>query len=450
MRISPRLISEAVPGRWIGAPRSAAAQLALDTRHFTPGDAFLALVGARFDAHRFAHEVADEAAWLVGEEARARAAGWDALDAPQYRVRVDTLEALGEIARAARRRINGCVVAITGSVGKTTTKSMLTAMLRAAVGRVHATVGNENNLVGVPKTVLAAPEDVRVLVLELGTNQPGEIARLSAIAMPDVAVITAIAPAHLAGLGSLEGVAREKAALLQACKEGVAVVAPEARPVLARYAPAALSIREAPVPAVVPTEEGWALSLHGRVVALPLALPFAGWAKAAALSVAAARAVLDRLGMSVSDEKLVAGLASWRPEAGRMHPYRLRGGLLIDDSYNANPASMEAALAFLRTMPAPRLAVLGEMAELGEEAARFHEGLSLVGIERVVLVGELFASRRDEPGVDWFAELDEEALARIEALAPGFRTILVKGSRAARMERVVARLREALGAAHAV
>lgn len=426
---------EAVATEVRGALPAAVPGLDVDSRTLPAGWAFLALRGARHDGHAFARAVAERAAVLVGEPEGGARHGWAALAVPQALVPASE-EALLALAAAARRRWGGLVAFVTGSVGKTTTKEMLAALLRAHGVAVHATRGNRNNLIGLPLSILEAPDAARVLVLEAGTNAPGEIARLAGAAAPDVVVLTAVAPAHLEGLGSLEGVAREKAAAFAALRPGgEAVVADGARGELARLGLLPEGVR-AP----------WRFARRGDEARfergparLDWTMPLGSDALAgdAALALAAAEAILARLGMALDPARAAGALADWRPVEGRLAPIRTRRGLVVvHDAYNANPASMAAALAALAELPAPRAAVLGEMAELGGAARRAHEALDLAGLERAVLVGPHYRALAHAPNVAWFASLGE-AEGAIRALAREAGSVLVKGSRSAGLERAV-------------
>jgi len=438
MRLSSELLCRATNGEVRGRMPQTVAGIATDSRRFAEGHAFLALVGERFDGHRFAAEIASQAALLIGERERAQRAGWQALATPQLFV-ADTKQALHAIAAAARGLVAGIVVVITGSVGKTTTKEMLAHLLRTLGFRVHANRGNENNLIGLPLALLAAPEDAEVIVLEAGTNAPGEIDALARIARPDLAAITAIAPAHLEGLGSLEGVAREKGALL-------AHLAPNGEAWLGTGVRKRLQEAGVAVPRHFELDQAlrWELvgdrvlfRSEGEQASWRMPLPAEGWAEDAALAIALARRVAARMRRPTSLARCVQALAHWRAPAGRLQSHRTRSGLcVIDDSYNANPRSLAAALSLLRRMPAPRMAVLGEMAELGGHAERLHAAVDLAGIEHVALIGKAWRDHPDR-NAERFASL-EAAEEWLRQRAKEVKTVLVKGSRAAQMERAVA------------
>ncbi len=430
-----RAVLEQVAAKVRGALPAHVPGLDVDSRTLPKGWAFLALRGARHDGHAFARAVANQARVLVGEEEGAQRHRWHELSVPQVLV-PDSAAALQELARLVRRRWDGLVVFITGSVGKTTTKELLAALLAAHDVPVHATRGNRNNLIGLPLTILEAPDRARVLVLEAGTNARGEIARLTEIAAPDFVVLTAIAPAHLAGLGSLQGVAREKASAFRYLRAGGEIV-------LAEQAQAALA-RLGLLPSCV--HGPWSVQRKGTKAQLVRGeaqihwtMPLAADALAAdaALALAAAERVLARLGARLDPARAAHALAAWRPLEGRLAPIRTkRGVLIVHDAYNANPASMAAALAALRELPSPRAAVLGEMAELGEAAKKAHQALDLSGLAEVVLIGGLYRELAAATGASWFTKLDE-AEGAIRALAHKAKSVLVKGSRAAGMERAV-------------
>ena len=440
----------ATGGRTGGAWR--ADGVAIDTRQLAPGDLFVALPGSVTDGHAFldAAFAGGAAAALVRRRDR---------DDPRHLVVDDPLAALQALGRAARRRTGAGIAAVTGSVGKTGTKELLRAAL-APLGAVHASAASHNNAIGVPLSLARMPAASAAAVFELGMNHAGEIRSLVDLVRPDVAVVTRIAPAHLEHFGSLDRIAEAKAEIFAGLRPGGTAVLPASTPgaaVLRRAAAAAGAARivtfgtgadaDARLLAVRPTAAGLTFRwrLGGTVHRCRLRLSGAHWA----LNAVAAGCAADALG--VAPPAAGARMAAVEPLAGRgrRHAVRLADGdaWVIDDSYNASPASMCAALAALRNMPGPgrRLAVLGEMKELGRASAELHAGLAaaLEGVDRVWCVGpEMAALHRELPGAtagDLLADADAAAERAAAELRAGD-ILLVKGSRANALETVVARV----------
>ncbi|MCB2262243.1 MAG: UDP-N-acetylmuramoyl-tripeptide--D-alanyl-D-alanine ligase [Candidatus Thiosymbion ectosymbiont of Robbea hypermnestra] len=417
-----------------------------DSRGSCAGQLFVALRGERFDAHGFVAQ-----AWRKGAAAALVDHRVD-LGIPQLVVE-DTRLALGRLAAAWRGRIGGRVVAVTGSNGKTTCKEMIAAVL-GRVGSVHATGGNLNNDIGMPLTLLAA-RDQDFLVLEMGANHPGEIAWLTEIARPEIAVITNAGHAHLEGFGSLEGVARAKGEIVRDLPADGACILPSDSPwlplwrdlaagrrVLTCGLDAAAEIRaEAAGIREVWDEDGFRTDFAVRTRDSELALTLGLAGRHNIRNALMAVAVANVLGVEPADIR--AGLAGLRPMPGRLYPRRGPGGSrLIDDSYNANPDSVQAAIEVLVGLPGRRRwLVLGDLAELGPEAEELHYGLGktarAAGIDQLCTVGTLSALTAEifGPGGEHFrdqASLSDQLRAR---LGPDD-LVLVKGSRHAAMERV--------------
>ncbi len=348
--------------------------MGIDSRQDLNGRLFVALPGERHDGHDFAASARDQgAAALMVQRPLA-------IDLPQWQVE-DTRLALGQLAAAHRDRFAGRVVALTGSNGKTTTKEMIAAIL-GQVGRVRATRGNLNNDIGLPLTLLEAGEE-DFLVLEMGANHPGEIAYLTGIARPEVAAITNAGRAHLEGFGSLAGVARAKGEIVAGLRQDGIFIFPADSPWTGLWrelagartcltcGPAGAADLSVDLTAVETRwdEAGFRTSFQvtatGQVLDLELALAGTHNVRNALVAVAMAHA------LGIAPEAIAAGLAAMRPVPGRLFPRRVPGGArLIDDSYNANPDSVEAAIAVLMSLPGRHLLVLGDLGELGPEAAR--------------------------------------------------------------------------------
>jgi UDP-N-acetylmuramoyl-tripeptide--D-alanyl-D-alanine ligase len=370
----------------------------VDSRRVAPGDLFVAVGGGD----------------VYLEDARERGAA--ATLVPE-----DAFAALAAIGGAVRARSTARVVAVTGSVGKTSTKDILTALLRPRVRLVAAEAGF-NNEIGLPLTLCRLEPDTEIVVTEMGMRGAGQIGALAAVARPDVGVITAIAPVHLELLGTIENVARAKAELLDALPAyGVGVI-PDGAPELEPFVPAGLDVRR-----VVPPE----VDVRGgrtRVRARGREVVFDFTARHQARNAAFALTVCDVLGVPPPEGVVEVAFSRWRSQESELPG----GGLLINDAWNANPVAMRAALDHLLDRAAGRrtLAVLGEMAELGESALRFHADLDTRGVDVVIGVGEL--ARAYEPDA-WVASAADAVEVVRELVQPGD-VVLVKGSRAVGLE----------------
>lgn len=445
-----------------GAPTATTRGVETDTRAVAPGDLFVALRGERHDAHTLLDDaVAAGAAGLVVD--RDVSVGGDS-----FVVRVgDTLRALGDLGHAHRARLSAKVVAITGSVGKTTTKDLCAAVLGALGERVHRTEGNLNNLVGLPRTLLAAPDDATVIVAEIGMNVPGEIARLTEIAAPDVGVVTSVSEVHTEGVGSLAGVAKEKGALLLGLSRDATAIATIDDEILAPYlasSPAGRKLtfgRGGAATVRVASREAkptgstvrFVSQLDGRSDERTVALRLVG--EGAAKNAAAALALALVLRGPDALDAATAALETLRAPAGRMDlTTGAFGILLLDDTYNASPRAMENALeaaADLARGSGGRLVVvLGDMLELGaletELHARVGETVARLGASFFVACGaRMRAAAEDarELGADLVLEIDDavDAIEPVRTFVREHDVVLVKGSRGMRMERVVAALR---------
>jgi UDP-N-acetylmuramoyl-tripeptide--D-alanyl-D-alanine ligase len=366
----------------------------IDSRRVEPGDLFVAVRGG--------------VAYL--DDARAHGAA--ATLVPD-----DDFAALAAIGRAARARIGARVVAITGSVGKTSTKDILAALLRASGINVVAAEDGYNNELGLPLTLCRAEPDTGVVVTEMGMRGLGQIRALAEIAQPHVGVITSIAPVHLELLGSIENIARAKAELLEHVE--IAVLPADA-PLLEPFIPAGLDVRRFETPSIE--------IRGGHSIVDGLELTFA--ARHQALNAAAALATLDALGIARPNGPVPVEFSRWRSQETELSA----GGLLINDAWNANPVAMRAALAHLQDRAAGRrtVAILGDMAELGADAARFHEEIAheLGSVDVVIGVGDLARGYAPSAWAPTAAEAVE--LAR-KLVRPGD-AVLVKGSRSVGLE----------------
>ena len=431
---------------------SSFASVGTDTRTLEEGALFVALHGENFDGHDF---LADAA----GKGARAAVVDRVPDDAPPlryYRV-PDTLMALGRLGRYHRRELAVRVAAITGTNGKTTTKEMARAVLATRYA-THATAGNLNNLIGTPLTLLAAREEAEALVVEIGTNAPGEIARLAELVEPEVGLITGVAAGHLEGFGTVEGVLREKTTLLSRLPaEGVAIVADEPRSLPQRARSLARRVRVA----------GWTDRADPELRASDLriemdgtvrfrwqgregVLPFGGAAHVRNALLALALG----LEWGVDPDQALAALAT-------LSPPKLRGEIrsfgtltVLVDCYNANPASLAAAVETLAHMPrgGGRVAVVGSMLELGSHSRRLHresaELLAGADLDLIVATGEFAEAFRGlgVPGARLIAAEDPmDAVPMLLERLTGDEVVLLKGSRGVALERLLSPLEARFG-----
>ncbi len=426
-----------------------------DTRAVGPGELFVALRGATHDGHRYLAEAARRGAGAVVVE---RAAAEQPLACGVVVVR-ETLAALGDLAAFHRRRRAAQVLAVAGSNGKTTTKEMAAAILRTAFGAaaVLHTHGTQNNLVGLPLTLLRLGETQRVAVLELGMNGPGEVWRLAEIAAPDAGVITCVAPEHLEGVGSLHGAAEAEAELFRRLRpSATAVVNADDPLVVAAAASFPGRVVRFGAGGEVRAErvrdrglEGSAFQLRVGAAATEVRLPVAGRHNVGNALAAAALAALA----GAPIDAMRAALEGFEAPSMRMQVQRLPSGVtVINDAYNANPASMAAALQTLDASPATRrLAVLGEMRELGAETEAAHEELgrtaAAVRLDLLLAIGPYATLVRAGALAAGMAAArivvaDDHAVAgeRLRAICRAGDLVLLKGSRGAALEAVLAHL----------
>jgi UDP-N-acetylmuramoyl-tripeptide--D-alanyl-D-alanine ligase len=458
-RFTPEELAAAAGGRWIGSPPAELAGVSTDTRTLGPGSLFVALRGEKFDAHAFLAEAAAK-----GAAAAVVAEAW-AAGAPEPLPLLavgDTLRALGAIAHHHRRRFRIPVVGVTGSNGKTTTREMIAAIL-ATRGKVLKSEGNLNNEVGVPLTLFGLEASHEAAVIEMGMNHPGEIARLAAMTEPQVGVVTLAAPAHLEGLGTVDAVADAKAELYQGLPAGgIAVANADDARMLKRAQASGRRVvtfsgargRRGDVVVLEVLSQGddglrFVLGIGNREV--PIHIPALVGAHNAA-NAAAAAAVTVSLGCT--DREIARGLAEVRPVGRRLRLEKLPSGVeLVDDCYNANPASMSAALRTLQDLARGggrrALAALGDMLELGSFEAEAHRNLgaeaAAAGLARLAAFGPRSRGTADAAraaGLEVFHTEDMAALVAWakDALRPGD-VLLVKGSRGMKLERLVEALR---------
>jgi UDP-N-acetylmuramoyl-tripeptide--D-alanyl-D-alanine ligase len=429
VRVAAAASAEVVRGASGGPTRAV-----IDSREAGPGDLFVALAGARADGGEFAAGALAAGAWgvLVTPE---RAASLREVDGEgAVLAAADPLGALGALARGWRRALGADVIAVTGSVGKTSTKELIAAM----VGRertVVASRANFNTEIGMPLEILAAPAGTEVLVLEAGMRGFGQIAQLAAICEPDVAVITTIAPVHLEQVGSLEGVARAKAELIEGTRAGGTAVLPAGEPLLEPWLRDDLhTVYFGPGGDVdfAGGEPGGEIVAGGERISLELPFTARHQLVNTLAAVAAARAV----------GVVPHGRVDVHFGAGRGARIALPGGAtVIDDCYNASPLSMRAALDDLAVQDAAgrRIAVLGDMLELGADEAALHREVGAqaarAGVDVLVAVGPRARAMLDAYGGEARAVADAAEAAAIasELVQPGD-LVLVKGSRGVGLE----------------
>jgi len=423
-----------------------------DTRSIVPGDLFVALAGERYDGHDYVPQAIGRgaAAALVSRRVGSER------EIPQVVVK-DTKAALGRLGAAWRARFSLPVLALTGSNGKTTVKEMLASILAAHCGGradVLATEGNLNNDIGLPLTMLKLRDHHRFAVLEMGMNHAGEIAYLSRLASPGVALVNNAHRAHIGILGSLDAIARAKGEIYSGLRPGGIALVNEDEPFAAYWKGLAAGH------SVIGFGTAEAADVHGRfeegqvrfvtpldAFAVTLQVPGEHNARNAIAACAAAFA------LDVPPRAIQAGLAAFAGAKGRLEAKRGLGGAeLLDDTYNANPDSMKAALRVLALASGRRVFVMGDMGELGDGAAALHAEIGAFakgeGIERLLALGPLsrHAVEAFGEGATHFAAV-EALVAEARASAKAGVTMLVKGSRAMRMERVVEKL--AVGESHA-
>jgi UDP-N-acetylmuramoyl-tripeptide--D-alanyl-D-alanine ligase len=413
-----------------------------DSRSIARGDLFVALRGERFDGHAFLEHA--RKAGAVAAMVDTTHTG--AVPLPAVRVE-DTKRALGELARGWRARFAPALAAVTGSNGKTTVKEMLAAILRQHAGEagVLATAGNLNNDIGVPLMLLRLRREHRCCAIELGMNHPGEIGYLAAMTAPTVALVNNAQREHLEFMGSVEEVAAENAGVYDALPpDGVAVVnADDAHAAFFRGRAGTRRVIDFGLGAAA-VSGGYALKGLSSEIRLrtpqgeadaTLAIPGAHNVRNALAAAACA------LAMDIPLAAIAAGLTAFRPYTGRLQvKHAQSGATVIDDSYNANPDSVRAAIDVLATCPGPTALVLGDMGEVGAQGPQFHREVGAYarsrGITRLLALGgaATHAVEAFGDGGQHFPDV-ESLVGALQA-----RTVLVKGSRFMKMERVVAAL----------
>ena len=439
-RLSAALSGELVGARPLGTARIGA--ISTDTRTVKSGDCFVALRGETFDAHDFLNEaVGKGAAAIVIHDAR-RATG---LGIPVFVVH-DTLRALWSLAGFRRRAWGGSgrpIIAVAGSNGKTTTKELVNGALSTTF-EVHATRGNLNNHVGVPLTLLSLADEADLAIIEVGTNHPGEVAALGSLIEPTIAIVTSIAEEHLEGLGDLNGVLREEVSI---CKGALVAVAPASQPEIGvaaqqlagRVVSAGLDAGDVTPTSYAMNDDGFGSLTFGDVT-VKLAIPGIHMLRNAMLAVATAEVC------GVPRETAARGLASVAPLPMRGVWRTLGRATLINDAYNANPASMREAITLLDALKTgrQRVLVIGSMLELGAHSEAYHREIAERALKSsagvVAAVGEFTRAFQQLGNLNGRVVVADTAEALWPQLAPRLApdaVVLLKASRGVKLERLV-------------
>ncbi|NJO16645.1 MAG: UDP-N-acetylmuramoyl-tripeptide--D-alanyl-D-alanine ligase [Thioploca sp.] len=417
-----------------------------DTRNLLPGSLYVALRGNRFDGHDFVIEAQQQGASAVMIERPVACA------LPTLRVN-DTRTALGKLAQLWRQRFNLPMIAITGSNGKTSTKEMLKAIL-SQQGQVLATQGNLNNDIGVPLTLFNLGTEHRYAIIEMGANHPGEIAHLTQLAQPTIATITQCAPAHLEGFKNIQGVAMAKGEIFtQLQKGGTAIINNDDSYAqlwhkLAQYHiinsfalnnPASVTAQSVQL---YPDSSQFTLYTPTGEINIHLPLP----GQHNVMNALAASTCALACGCTLTT--IQQGLQNMQPVAGRLQRYSgIKGITLINDTYNANPGSLAAALSILIQNPPPYWLILGDMNELGPHSAMFHrqagQQARAAGVERLLAIGKMsrYAVASFGEGACHFTH-HHQLIETLHNQVPLGATVLIKGSRGMRMETIVNALQE--------
>ena len=422
-----------------------------DSRSVKSGDLFIALSGKNFDGNKFVSQAKDRGAVAAMVNQNSDIEGNKSLKIPMIIVK-DTLLELGRLATYWRGRFDIPLIAVTGSNGKTTVKEMIASILFQLVGKdsnkVLATTGNLNNDIGVPKMLLQLCKHHRYAVIEMGMNHLGEIAYLTGLAKPTVALITNAGAAHIKGTGSVEAVASAKGEIFEGLDElGIAVInADDLNMQLWHKLAGNRSVIEFGLSKEVKvsgsyqlnlTDTRMELKLPDGAIEIKLRVP----GKHNVYNALAAAAASTAIG--VSKENIASGLELFGGVDGRLQQKKCQhGATMIDDSYNANPESVRAALSVLASAPGKKILVLGDMGELGDSAVDFHECIGeearLIGIDSLFTLGKLSAHcvKKFGSGAQHFKNIEDLIVVVESALASNV-TLLVKGSRFMQMDRIV-------------
>lgn len=417
-----------------------------DSRKVVTGDLFVALSGPHFDGHDYV-QAACEAGAVAAVVSRPVTLPAGAINCSQLQV-MDCLIALGQIARLNRQRFQGKLIALTGSAGKTSTKEMLGGIL-ATVARTRTTQGNLNNEIGVPVTLLSIDAEDAFAVIEMGAAKPGDIAYLCGLSLPDIALVTNVHPAHIEGFGSLQAVAETKGEIYASLgTKGIAIINAdqEYETLWQQQAGTAQQLRfsiggkPADVSAKNIRYGNWSISFELYIKESSTLVTLSVPGRHNLSNAVAAAACAWAAGLSI--DNIRDGLESYRGVAGRLQLKQgINGSRVIDDCYNANPGSVMSAIDVLAGLEGSRILVLGEMAELGDESHRLHLDIARYAvdaeIDEVLVLGSFAEDMAENYPERVKAFRDKETLiARCQQLAARDCTLLIKGSRSAKMEEV--------------
>ena len=454
MNLSLQRMARWLPGsRVCGDPALHIQRVHTDTRSLQAGDLFVALQGERFDAHDFLPQAAASGAVAALAQHGLEAAQLSGIEVP------DSRRALGQLAQAWRAQFDLPLIAVTGSNGKTTVTQMIASILRAGWGDAAlATQGNLNNDIGVPQTLLRLRAHHRCAVVELGMNHPGEIAGLAAMAHATVALVNNAQREHQEFMATVQAVASENGAAISALPANGVAVFPAHDPytplwqslagdrTCMRFAMRASQMGEAHAEVVLQdavwASDHWVVEAHTPAGLLTTQLHIAGRHNVGNALAATACA----LAAGVSLQVIAQGLSTFEPVTGRSRAFGVvcqgRAITGVDDTYNANPDSVRAAIDVLAELPGPHLLVLGDMGEVGAQGPQFHQEVGAYaqasGIEHLLCLGELaaFSAQAYGAGAQHFAHIDAMTTQVVQQL-PHVGSVLVKGSRFMKMERVV-------------
>jgi len=452
--LSAEEIIRAARAEFSGDTKIAFRGISTDSRSIGEGNLFVALTGEKFDGHDFLADVLKKGAAGIVVRKDRQGKVPDVPGMNVFRVE-DTLRALGDIANFWRGRFTAPVIAITGSSGKTTTKEMAAAIISQA-RPVLKTEGNFNNLIGLPLTIFRMSEEHKAAILEMGTNTPGEIARLTEIAQPDVGLITNIGEAHLEGLKSLDAIRKEKTDLFRVMNDrGIAIINADDPSIMMetrwRGSQITFGIKNN---ALIRAEQ----IRKEREQGVCFVLKIGDTAREIAMQVLGEHHIYNALAaaacawsLGISRELICQGLMSFKPVSGRMEIIKLaNGAFLLNDTYNANPISVRGALAALKDLKGESrsVVVLGDMLELGDESERLHETVGNIiaetGVDRVILKGDFSGAVKRgavkggmEPSRISIDVNPESVATEVCGATGNGDWVLVKGSRGMRMEETI-------------
>ncbi len=412
--------------------------IVIDSRNATAGSLFVAIIGEVHDGHNFIPVARGNGAALVVSDRK--------LEKEPYILVSDTLRALHDIARRYREKFRIPVIGLTGSAGKTSTKDMVAAALGAGF-RVMKTQGNLNNETGAALTIFTLEEKHEVAVVELGTNHFGEIGRIASFVQPDICIFTNIGDAHIENFGSREGIFRGKTEMLAHMRPGGRVIANGDDAFLQAIPGAMLyglgdrcAVRAAEIEDLI--LDGMSFTAVAGKENYRICVPALGVHSVYNALAAVCAGLLMGMQLGV----IAQGIAAYQPMPGRMNVHRLPRFTLIDDTYNANPTSVEAALRVLARCPGRRIAILGDMKELGTDSARMHEEIgrlaASLGIELILCVGPesertFFGALNSSDGSACYFTNQERLIAALPDYIGDRDTVLVKASRAMALEKTV-------------